>query len=109
MDEIARRELTRDDGQRVTVVFYRPKVDAEGHWSCRWRAEGFEDTGPVEMHSMGVDAVQALVLAFDLVDIRLRADKNHTVTWFEEMSGDLGFQTQRSWENSQKKIADRTD
>jgi hypothetical protein len=100
MDEIARRELTRDDGQRVTVAFHRPVDDGKGNWSCLFRIEGLDDAGPIEMRGWGVDTVGAILAALDVADTRIRGDYHHRVTWFEEFGEDLGLQTQRSWERT---------
>jgi hypothetical protein len=101
MDEMAKRILTRDDGQPVTVRFYRPEyvrdpASSKGAWHGYWSAEGMDDAGPVELHSYGDDSVQALVLALDMADSWLSFHKDHAVVWHEEMGQDLGFQTHGS-------------
>lgn len=95
-DPIAVRELearSNADGTEspVLVRFGRPEPDPApgGDWQCAFQIVGIGDDDV--QHAFGVDAVQALHLAFQAVGARLFAaqSRKQTITWLG--MDDLGF------------------
>jgi hypothetical protein len=94
VDPIAVRELeartAAGEVRPVLVRFGRPEPDPlpGGDWRCAFQVTGIGDDG-VE-HAFGVDAVQALQLAFVAVGARLyAAGARLGITWLG--MSDLGF------------------
>jgi hypothetical protein len=74
---IAMRLLKLREGGRdieVPVRFYKPKKE-DGDWSCRLEIDWPDEQEAMSMH--GYDAVQAMVLAFQMVGSRLYASEEH--------------------------------
>lgn len=96
-DVIATRtlRLVRPDGTSapIEVLFFRPSpLDEGGDFRCAFRIRGFDEERTY--HSFGVDAVQALLLAFQAAGAFLRqhvcADSTLRLEWLEGRE-DLGF------------------
>jgi len=89
-DVIAERELEVDGAGHAVVRIGRPTPDprAGGDWRCPFQIIGLGDEGVYE--AFGVDAVQALQLCLQLIDIHLGEQRRaREVTWLG--SADLGF------------------
>ena len=90
-DVIAERELEAGDGRPggVTVRLGRPAPDPEGDWSCPFQVVGID--GRAEVYAAyGVDALQALVLAIQMIRAQLgSAQARHGLTWLG--GDDLGL------------------
>jgi hypothetical protein len=79
-DVICRRELTRSAGGRespVVLTVLRPEPDGNA-FACEIRVTGLgprpgaADADPVVMRALGIDAVQALLIAFQGIRLVLR-------------------------------------
>jgi hypothetical protein len=97
-DVIAERVLQRwtPRGARpLAVRIARPEEDARDAttWSCRVEFLGIPGCRRVLRHAFGVDQVQALLLAFELVQIELAALRRAgmQLLWMDQP--DLGFAT----------------
>jgi hypothetical protein len=74
---IATRLLKLREGGRdieVPVRFYKPQEE-NGHWLCRLEIDWPDEQEAMSMH--GYDAVQAMVLALQMVGSRLYASEEH--------------------------------
>lgn len=98
-DIIARRalRLIHPDGTTlpVEVLFLRPVPTGEnGDFRCTFFIRGFDEDQ--SFHSFGVDAVQALLLAFQAAGAFLQqsicANNQLRLEWLEDRE-DLGFPT----------------
>ncbi|MEQ9691034.1 MAG: hypothetical protein RLO48_14990 [Bauldia litoralis] len=90
---IAERILkAHQDGQEadVPVRIYRPEP-VEGAWGCRYEID-WPDR-PHAMAARGVDAVQALLLALELIGATLYSSSYHDsgALAFERQGGGYGF------------------
>ena len=83
-DWIASRDLTDDQGRKITVRLARPKPDGND-----WKVEFFIEIDGVSKpgHAYGVDAFQALVLSHHATRQAL-LELSPSVRWFTE--GDSG-------------------
>jgi hypothetical protein len=89
-DVIAERKLEVDGTDRAVARIGRPTPDpAEGgDWRCPFQIVGLGDGAVHE--AFGVDAVQALQLCLQMIDIHLSEQRRaHAVTWLG--SEDPGF------------------
>ena len=83
---IASRILTlREDGKdtAVEIRVFSPK-QVSGSWACRYEIDWPE--GRHEMEAHGLDSVQSLLIAFQLIGVTLYASAHHR-------SGKLFFET----------------
>jgi len=75
----------------VRLCVGRPELDpVPGRdWRCRMVIDGLDQ--PIDRWAYGIDAVQALALAFELARIYLQPDpdRSASVTWLEQ--SDLGL------------------
>jgi hypothetical protein len=97
---VAERRLElRRNGRRnsVTVRLRRPQRDLlpGGDWICVVEVDGIPGRRRLVRASYGVDAVQALLLAFQLMrlELRLLKDDGFALTWLG--ADDLGFPRHR--------------
>lgn len=89
-DVIAERELEVGGAGRAVVRIGRPTPDPTrgGDWRCPFQIIGLGDEAVHE--AFGVDAVQALQLCLQMIDIHLAEQRRaHEITWLG--SDDLGF------------------
>lgn len=89
-DVIAERELEIDGTAGAVVRIGRPAPDLRegGDWRCPFQIVGLGDEAVHE--AFGVDAVQALQLCFQMIDIHLASARGaREITWLG--SEDLGF------------------
>ena len=91
---IAERELTLDADQKVQVLIGKPERSPDGvDWYCPQQIVGIR-SGSVR-YAMGVDPVQALVLALCMVGAELYASAEYEagrLSWdCGAVKGDLGF------------------
>lgn len=91
---IASRELTLDESQKVEVLIGKPEPCPDGiDWYCPHQTVGV-GSGRVR-YAIGVDAVQALVLALSMVGAELYTSDEyeaHRLNWDGgSVKGDLGF------------------
>ena len=89
-DVIAERELEVGGGGRAVVRIGQPTPDPleGGDWRCPFQIVGLGDEAVHE--AFGVDAVQALQLCFQMIDIHLAGLRRaHEITWLGD--ADLGF------------------
>jgi hypothetical protein len=74
---IAETVLAVRSGERperhVTVSFGRPRLNAEGDWSCEHRLAGLEGVDDRPVTAFGLDSLQALCLSIEMVRMRLLA------------------------------------
>jgi hypothetical protein len=113
-----RLELHRNRRSRpVTVRLRRPQRDPlpGGDWMCLVEIAGIPGRRPLLRASYGVDEMQALVLAFQLVrlELRLLQDDGFQLEWLGGQD-DLGFPriaerepTSREWRRRRVKRAPR--
>jgi hypothetical protein len=92
MDVIAERTYERAGAPGlVRLALGRPEPDPEpgGDWRCRMVIEGLGDV--IDRHAYGVDALQALGLAFEMARAHLQPSPSHGpgVTWLGQ--ADLGL------------------
>ena len=90
---IATRVLKLRSGGKDTafeVRVYSPK-QAQGSWACRYEIDWPE--GRHEMEAHGVDSVQALLIALQLIGVTLYASAHHRSgsLFFEEPGQGYGF------------------
>lgn len=90
-----RLELRRNGRLRpVTVRLRRPQRDPlpGGDWMCLVEVAGIPGRRPLLRASYGVDEMQALVLAVQLIrlELRLLQDDGFQLTWLGDQD-DLGF------------------
>ena len=78
---IAQRELV-SGGRTFQVRFEKPRIDKTGDYACRFSLVDEDGTEVVAQAMYGVDAVQALVFAITIADLRLRAE-GLELTWLE--------------------------
>ena len=97
-DIIAERRLDirRNGGTRpVAVRIARPQRDPlpGGDWMCLVEIDGIPRRQPLVRASYGVDQMQALLLAFQLIrlELRLLRDDGFALTWLDPDDQDLGF------------------
>jgi hypothetical protein len=95
---IAERRLhlqRNGESQSVTVRIGRPQRDPlpGGDWMCPVEIAGIPRWHPIVRASYGVDEMQALLLAFQLIrlELRLLQDDGFELTWLEPNAEDLGF------------------
>ncbi|HEY0016553.1 MAG TPA: hypothetical protein VGC13_09555 [Longimicrobium sp.] len=89
-DVIAERELEVDGAAGAVVRIGRPTPDpAEGgDWRCPFQIVGLGDEAVHE--AFGIDAVQALQLCLQMIDIHLASARGaREITWLG--GADLGF------------------
>jgi hypothetical protein len=89
-DVIAERELEVAGAARAVVRIGRPTPDAQegGDWRCPFQIVGLADDAVHE--AFGLDAVQAIQLCFQMIDIYLASERGaRDITWLG--SEDLGF------------------
>ena len=89
-DVIAERELEVRGAGRAVVRIGRPMPDPRegGDWSCPFQIIGLGDEAVHE--AFGVDAMQALQLCLQMIDIHLTEQRRtHEITWLG--GADLGF------------------
>lgn len=93
---LAERELEASDRDgnilpRVVVRFGMPERDPEpgGDWMCAVQILGIEEDDPINAY--GVDAVQAIQLAFQLAAIRLLSAPGRGITLSWLGGSELGF------------------
>jgi hypothetical protein len=91
-----RLELRRNGRLRpVTVRLRRPQRDPlpGGDWMCLVEVDGIPGRRPLVRASYGVDQMQALLLAFQLIrlELRLLQDDGFELTWLGPDQADLGF------------------
>lgn len=85
---IATREIwIAETGAPVTVSVGAPRPDKRGDWVCPYRITGL--ASPVSDAAIGVDGVQALILAFEGIRRTLEAYPAE-FSWVGE-EGDHGF------------------
>jgi hypothetical protein len=90
---IATRTLILDDGARKTEVGVRLHAPekAKVDWMCRFEIDWPE--GKVERWGTGIDAVQALVMALQMIAAEVYASRHHEagrLMWLER-GGGYGF------------------
>lgn len=91
--QIARRELeVISEGNKVTmeIRLFKPEPD-DNAWSCRYEIDW--PTGTKKMNAFGVDSVQAILLATQMIGAELYASqyhKNGQLAWSAAKSG-YGF------------------
>ena len=84
---IAKRVLTlrNEAGERaVPIRIYAPEEENGGHWVCRYEIEWPDHT--VKRFGVGIDAVQALVLALQIIGAELYTSPAHEagrLSWAE--------------------------
>jgi hypothetical protein len=90
---IATRELTLDGNQKVEVLIGKPEPRPDGiDWYCPYQTIGRE-SGKV-FYGIGVDTVQALILALSMVGAELYCSEEYRegrLTWDCGRNCDLGF------------------
>jgi hypothetical protein len=91
---IAARELTLDENQKVEVLIGKPEPCPDGvDWYCPHQTVG-RGSGEVR-YAIGVDTVQALILALSMVGAELYCSEEYSagrLTWdCGAVKGDLGF------------------
>lgn len=89
-DVIAERELEVEGTGRAIVRIGRPTADPRegGDWRCPFQIIGLGDEAVHE--AFGVDAVQALQLCLQMIDIHLGEQrKKYDLIWLD--GEDLGF------------------
>ena len=101
---IATRVLKLREGGKDTafeVRVYSPK-QAPGSWACRYEIDWPECRHEMEAH--GVDSVQALLIALQLIGVTLYASAHHR-------SGNLFFEEpgSRLWLSGSKQCARHAD
>jgi hypothetical protein len=91
-DVIAIRELTQGD-RSVLVRIGRPQMAADMRSArCTWEIDGLE-SGPIRLHTDGVDTVQALSLALGMIgDTLAHRARVGSVIEFDGAT-ELGFPT----------------
>ena len=85
LDWICTRTLVADSGDTVIVRIARPQRRNAGEWSCRFDIAGTTD------FAFGLDSVQALTLALQMVRRRLE-ESDHLLQWEGGEEGDHGFE-----------------
>lgn len=90
LEPIAERRLSvvGEPGRMVTVTIGKPVQKASGDWACPVDIQGTPD--PVRDSAYGVDAVQALQLAFETARQSLKK-AGLPVTWCDGEPGETGF------------------
>jgi Domain of unknown function (DUF6968) len=91
-----RLELRKNGRARpVTVRLHRPQRDPlpGGDWMCVVEIQGIPGRRPLMRAPYGVDQMQALLLAFELMrlELRLLQDDGFALTWLGAGENDLGF------------------
>lgn len=92
-----RRTLKLDGYKEVYVDVFQPEIDREtdNHYICRFNIDGL--SSPVSSAGMGVDGVQAMRIAFELIGNILyscQEFRDGRLTWScATEHGDLGFPT----------------
>lgn len=88
--EIARRVLDRTDGRPVKVVVRigQPVEMREDEWACPYSISGIGLHG--FRRSLGVDALQSLMLAIEAVRVTL-APHRSALTWLDGEPGGIGI------------------
>ena len=90
---IATRELTLEDGKKVTVVIGQPRKFDEGDdYYCPFQISGI-DNGRIS-YAGGIDAIQAFELALKKIGTILYTSeeaKSGKLTWDAGVDGYLGF------------------
>lgn len=81
----SRRLVSEDDGDSVLVRIARPRRRGKGEWSCR-----IEIAGQSEF-AFGLDSVQALTVALQMVRLKLQHD-DRRLRWAGGEDGDHGFE-----------------
>jgi len=88
---IATRLLTsRDEQQKaveIPIAIHAPE-EKDGHWICRFEI-GWPE-GRLERYGAGEDAVQALVIALQMIGSHAYASEHHKsrhLAWFKEGDG----------------------
>jgi len=90
---IATRLLTLRDEQRpaeIPITVHAPE-ETDGHWICRFEI-GWPE-GSLERYGAGQDAVQALVIALQMIGSHIYSSEYHEsgrLAWYEERLG-YGF------------------
>lgn len=88
--ELEARNRRTGESRAVTVRIGQPRPDPEpgGDWACATQIEGLGDDAVTDAY--GVDSMQALQLAMQLLAIRLKNDAPELqLTWLG--ANDLGF------------------
>ncbi|WP_437985657.1 DUF6968 family protein [Sorangium sp. So ce117] len=90
LEPIAERRLSvvGEPGRVVTVTIGKPVQKASGDWACPVDIQGFGEA--VRDSAYGVDAVQALQLAFETARHSLK-NSGLPVTWCDGEPGETGF------------------
>lgn len=91
---VATRELTLDEDRKVEVLIGKPEPCPDGvDWYCPHQTVG-RGSGEVR-YAIGVDTVQALILALSMVGAELYYSEEYSagrLTWdCGAVKGDLGF------------------
>jgi len=93
-----RRTLKLDQDKEVHVDLFEPELEPDGDYICRYTVSGLSK--PLSGDSMGIDAIQALHIALQLIGNRLYSMeefKSKRLTWEGSVdSSDLGFPTSNS-------------
>src|SRR6476619_8392765 len=96
---VASRTLTWRDGRRdlpVEIRIFAPVLGPEGSWGCRFEV-GWP-SGPKEVTIYGADAMQALVLALQIIAVHIYTSEYHesgNLFWDKPGSG-YGFPANQS-------------
>jgi hypothetical protein len=80
----------------VPIRIYAPECDATNAWSCAYEI-GWQGA-PRRFSSGGIDSVQALVLALQMIGAELYSSQHHAagrLAW-EEVGGGHGFPVPRT-------------
>ncbi|WP_437508345.1 DUF6968 family protein [Sorangium sp. So ce1099] len=90
LEPIAERRLSvvGEPGRMVTVTIGKPMLKPSGDWACPVDIQGIPD--PARDSAYGVDAVQALQLAFETARQSLKKS-GLPVTWCDGEPGETGF------------------
>ncbi|WP_437602980.1 hypothetical protein WMF28_15260 [Sorangium sp. So ce590] len=90
LEPIAERRLSvvGEPGRVVTVTIGKPMRKPSGDWACPVDIQGLQEA--VRDSAYGVDAVQALQLAFETARQSLK-NSGLPVTWCDGEPGEMGF------------------